>query len=380
MIRTFTYAAKLSKSSHIKLDEFLDMLRVLYNAALEERIDAYRKSGKSIGYVAQAKSLTEIRSSDPGYENHRCAIQQNLLKRLDKAYQRFFKHGGFPRFKSYSRGIRSIEWHNPSIQTHGKYNILQVKGIGRLRFKGILPDDIKFVRVVKTALRVKIQLIHELPDVDSAPSINPIGIDVGIKSRITCSNGYQTGKNELDRTSLKRKQRILSKAVKGSNNRKKKRIALTKEWQRVRDREHGKLHELTAELVKQSNTFYVEDLKVLNMVKNHSLARSILESNWGNFVNMLTCKAESAGGKVEKVYPKYTSQICSECGSKPKTKLTLAVRHYQCESCGFEADRDLNASMNILKKGLAKSLKSGGNIPTRRENENDGTALAVPTA
>ena len=380
MIRTATYTAKLSRPSHTKLDEFLDMLRVLYNAALEERIDAYRKSGKSIGYVAQAKSLTEIRNSDLGYENHRCAIQQNLLKRLDKAYQKFFKHGGFPRFKSFSRGIRSIEWHNPSIQTHGKYNILQVKGIGRLRFKGILVDNIKFVRVVKTALRVKIQIIHEIENVKSAPSINPIGIDVGIKSQVTCSNGFQTGKNELDRTILKRNQRILSKAIKGSNNRKKKRLALAKEWQRVREREHGKLHELTADLVKQSNTFYVEDLQVLNMVKNHKLTRSILEANWGNFVNMLTYKAESAGGKVEKVDPKYTSQICSECGSKPTKKLTLAIRLYQCESCGFEADRDLNAAMNILKKGLGKFLKSGGNTPTCRENENDGTALVVPTA
>ena len=380
MIRTSTYTARLSRPSHTKLDEFLDMLRVLYNAALEERIDAYRKAGKSIGYVAQAKSLTEIRNSNLGYENHRCAIQQNTLKRLDKAHQRFFKYGGFPRFKSYRRGIRSFEWHNPIIKTHGKYNTLQVKGVGKLRFKGILSDSIKFVRVVKTPLRIKIQIIHEIEDNAPASSINPIGIDVGIKSRITCSNGFQTGKNELDRAELKRKQRILSKAVKGSNNRKKKCLALTKEWQRVTEREHGKLHELTACLVEQSNTFYVEDLKVLNMVKNHKLARSILESNWGNFVNMLTYKAESAGGKVERVDPKYTSQICFSCGSMPKTKLTLAVRQYECESCGFEADRDLNAAMNILKKGLGKSLKSGGNPPTCRENENYGTATVVPTA
>ena len=117
----------------------------------------------------------------------------------------------------------------------------------------------------------------------------------------------------------------------------------------------------------------------MNMVKNHKLARSILESNWGNFVNMLTYKAESAGGKVKKVDPKYTSQICSECGSMPKTKLTLAIRCYQCESCGFEADRDLNAATNILKKGLMQSLKSGGNIPAHSENENYGIALVVPT-
>ena len=380
MIRAATYTAKLSKSSHQNLDDLLEKLRILYNAALEERIDAYRKTGQSPNYVQQAKSLTEIRHSDLGYDDYRCAIQQNLLKRLEKAYQHFFTRGGFPRFKSRHRGIRSIEWHNPAIRKHGKFNVLLIKGVGRCRFRGELPDQIRFVRVVKTALRVKVQVIHGIEAVEPAPSISPIGIDVGINSRITCSNGYQTGRNELDRTELKRRQRILSKAVKGSNNHRKKRLALAKEWQRVRERERGQLHELTAELVKQSNTFHVENLNVLNMVKNHKLARSILEANWGTFMELLTYKAESAGGRVVKVDPKDTSQLCSGCGSKPKEKLTLAVRRYQCEYCGYEADRDMNAAMNILQRGLGLSSKPGGNSPARRENETEGPALAGSTA
>ena len=380
MIRTATYTAKLSGSSHARLDELLEMLRVLYNAALQERIDAYEKTGQSPGYLAQARSLTEIRSSGLDYEHYQCAVQQNLLKRLDRAYQRFFSQGGFPRFKPYHRGIRSFEWHNPSIRRHGQYNVLQVKGVGRIRFRGELPECIRMVRVVRTALRVKVQIVHELPEVESVPSPNPIGIDVGVKSRITCSNGYQSGRNELDRTELKRRQRVLSKAVKGSNNRRKKRLALAREWQRVRERERGKLHEETAELVRQSNTFYVENLNVQNMVKNHRLARCILEANWGTFLDMLTYKAESAGGKVERVDPKDTSQRCSCCGSKPLRKLTLSIRRYRCGFCGFEADRDVNAALNILQRGLGKSLKPGGNIPARRENENDGVALAAPTA
>ncbi len=380
MIRTETYTAKLSKSSHQNLDDLLEKLRILYNAALEERIDAYRKTGQSPNYVQQAKSLTEIRHRGLGYEDYRCAIQQNLLKRLEKAYQHFFRRGGFPRFKSHHRGIRSFEWHNPAIRKHGKFNVLLIKGVGRIRFRGELPDQVRFVRVVKTARRVKVQVIHGIEAVEPAPSISPIGIDVGIRSRITCSNGYQTGRNELDRSELKRRQRILSKAKKGSNSRKKKRMAYAKEWQRVRERERGSLHELTAELVKQSNTFCVENLNVLNMVKNHRLARSILEANWGTFLELLTYKAESAGGRVVKVDPKDTSQICSGCGLKPKEKLTLAIRHYRCEYCGFEADRDFNAAMNILQRGLGLSSKSGGNSPARRENETEGPALAGSTA
>jgi len=380
VIRTETYTAKLSKSSHENLDDLLEKLRVLYNAALEERIDAYRKTGQSPNYVEQARSLTEIRHSDLGYDDYRCAIQQNLLKRLEKAYQHFFRRGGFPRFKSHHRGIRSIEWHNPAIRKQGKFNVLLIKGVSKCRFRGELPDQIRFVRVVKTARRVKVQVIHAIEAVEPAPSISPIGIDVGIRSRITCSNGFKTGKNELDRSELKRRQKILSKAKKGSNSRKKKRMAYAKEWRRVRERERGSLHELTAELVKQSNTFYVENLKVLNMVKNHSLARSILEANWGAFMELLTYKAESAGGRVVKVDPKDTSQTCSSCGSKPKEKLTLAIRHYRCEYCGFEADRDMNAALNILQRGLGLSSKSGGNSPARRENETEGPVLAGSTA
>ena len=116
------------------------------------------------------------------------------------------------------------------------------------------------------------------------------------------------------------------------------------------------------------------------MVKNHSLVDSILEANWGAFIQMLTYKAERADGRVVKVDLQNKSQICSSCGLKAKEKLTLAVRYHQCEHCGFEADRDRNAALNILQKGLGLSSKSGGNSPVRRENETEGSALADSTA
>ena len=93
-------------------------------------------------------------------------------------------------------------------------------------------------------------------------------------------------------------------------------------------------------------------------------------------MELLTYKAESAGERVEKVDQKDTSQLCSVCGSKPKEKLTLAIRQYRCEYCGHEADRDMNASVNILQRGLGLSPKPGGNSPVSRENETAGSALA----
>ena len=103
------------------------------------------------------------------------------------------------------------------------------------------------------------------------------------------------------------------------------------EWQRVRARERDKLHELTAALMKQSITLYFENLNIFYLIESCKLSHSILESNRGTFLKMVTCKAEWAGGKVGKVDPQDMSQLCSFCGSKADKKLTLSVRTCRSE-------------------------------------------------
>ena len=102
----------------------------------------------------------------------------------------------------------------------------------------------------------------------------------------------------------------------------------------------------------KSTSFYIEDIRVPNMVKNHHLARSILEQQWGTFFNMLAYKAESAGGWVREVNPRNTSQRCSDCGALPESRLTLGDRTYVCLECGLVLDRDVNAAQNVLQAGL----------------------------
>ena len=166
-----------------------------------------------------------------------------------------------------------------------------------------------------------------------------MGVDLGIKDRAILSNGHKIPKNVVSRDDIKRRQRILSRALRGSNDRQKKKLLLSKEWQRVTEREKGKVHEITRSLVKgHSCRFVVEDLKIPNMVKNHKLARSIVEQQWGYFVQCLTYKAESAGGWVIKVDPKNTTQQCSGCGSMPRDKIGLDQRTYHCYSCGMVLD------------------------------------------
>ena len=376
--RTLSFRAKLSSGTHASLEAFLDEMRHLWNAALEERIDCYRKTGESITWVDQFKSLTEIRRDDPYYARCSAHAQRSVLKRLDLAFAGFFRRlkakqkPGYPRFRSPARRVRSFEVPAPKIHRKGRWNTVSVKGIGRFRFSGEIDGTPKVLRIVKTPMRVMVQLVVEQEVADVIDIRAPLGIDVGIRSRIALSSGETVPGRKLDRAVLKRKQRILSRAKKGSRSRCKKHQALAREWQRVRERERGTLHELTAKLVADHGArFYVEGLKINNMLRGgKNLARGISEQNWGAFVSMLAYKAEEAGGWVRKVPPHNTSQRCSSCGAMPKEKVTLDVRTYECASCGYTADRDVNAARNILAVGLALD-RPGGAPPARREEEDE---------
>ena len=358
--RTLVFRARLSRQTHASLDAFLDEMRHLWNAALEERIDAYRKAGVSVSWVDQFKSLTEIRRVLPEYASASVKAQRSVLKRLDRAFQSFFRRHaagqtpGFPRFRSKHRGIRSFEVPAPKIHKKGPWNTVSVKGIGKFRFAGEVEGTPKVLRIVKTPIRVTVQIVVEREAAEVTDLRAPIGLDAGIRYRAALSSGHAVPGRRLDRSELKRRQRKLSRARRGSKGRCKKRRALAREWQRVTERERGAMHELTAELVREHGArFYVEDLKIPNLLRNRRLARSMAEQNWGGFVSLLTYKAEEAGGWVRKVPPHHTSQRCSECGDMPDEKLTLADRTYECGSCGHRQDRDVNAASNILQVGLA---------------------------
>ena len=392
MIRTFTYKARISAACHRNLDDFLENQRCLWNGALQERIDAYKKQGIGISYFNQQKSLTKIREDDDWFDRFHCSSQRTCLRRLDKAFMRFFdrvKKGekpGFPRFKPMSRRIKSFETNSFRIHKAGPWYCIRIKGIGKFRFKGVLKGEAKLLRIVKTPIRIKIQLVCELQDMETIDTRAPAGVDVGILNRVSLSNGVKVSKRKVDRTKLKSLQKRVSKSVKGSNGRKKKVLSLNREWQRVKERNKGDLHELTAWLVKnQTSKFYVEDLKIKNMTaaggsRKTGMNRSILDQTWGEFNEMLGYKAESAGGFVCKVPPHFTSQTCSRCGHKPEEKIGLDERTYRCEHCGHEEDRDVNAAKNILRAGLTGSLGGWPDAPGRIENQDSSPKRIIQSS
>jgi len=368
MIRTYKCRVKLSKSGHEALTKVFGMCATLYNACLESRIDCYKKTRKSRSYYDQCKELTEVRADDPEYADISLQVFRGVVGRIDKAYKSFFRRvkskekAGFPRFKSSGRW-RTIEINDQCwqmLKKQGDKIVLKIKGLPRIEVipSRELPPNalLKAIRITRKPLRTEVALSYELPTPETKPVTNPVGIDMGISKRLTMSDGKTIEKREIDRKKIRRLQRSLSRKQKGSNNWKKAVSMLSREWQRVSDKERDYLHRLTAEIARMYDFIALEKLKTKNMLRNGRLARSISEQTWGKAITLLAEKAESAGGKVVEVDPKGTSQECSSCGAT--VKKSLSVRTHRC-SCGYEADRDVNAALNILHRGLTIA---GGNV------------------
>ncbi len=356
------------------------MCATLYNACLEERIDCYRKTGKSRSYYDQCKALTEVRTDDPEYANISVQVFRGVVGRIDKAYKRFFKHGGFPRFKSSGRW-RTIEindqcWH--MLKRERQKLVLKVKGLPRIEVKTEreLPPNslLKAIRITRKPLRTEVALSYELPTPEAKPAGNPVGIDMGISKRLTLSNGETVEKREVDRRRLMRLQRSVSRKKKGSNNRRKAISLLAREWQRLTEKERNYLHRLTSEIVRMYDFIAVEKLETKKMLGNKQLAKSIQEQTWRKFATLLNEKAESAGVTVVAVNPKGTSQECSSCGAT--VEKSLSVRTHRC-NCGYEADRDVNAAINILHRGISVvggKLKQSRMVGRMREKQDSSLA------
>ncbi len=388
MIKTYKCRAKLSCSGHEALSRVFGMCATLYNACLEERIDYYKKTGKSRSYYDQCKALTEVRADDPEYADISVQVFRGVVGRIDKAYKLFFQKmgakekAGFPRFKS-SRRWRTIEINDQCwqmLKRQGDKLVLRIKGLPRIevKTKRELPPNalLKAIRITKKPLRTEVALSYEVPVPETKPLNNPVGIDMGISKRLTTSNGETVEKREIDRKELKRLQRSVSRKKKGSNNRKKAVLLLGKEWQRVADKERDYLHRLSAEIVKMYDFIVVEKLKTKNMLRNGNLARSIQEQTWGKFITLLNEKAESAGVIVVAVNPEGTSQECSSCGAV--VKKDLSTRVHRC-NCGLVLDRDVNAAINILHRGISVAggrLKQSRMVGRMRDKQ--GVALARP--
>jgi putative transposase len=291
-------------------------------------------------------------------------VLQDILIRLDKAFKNFFRRvnrgekPGYPRFKSKDR-FNSFTFPQSGFKIkRGKVILSKICAIKLIQHREIPKEGkIKTCAIKRDVDQWYASFVVELPDVkiEKKEIKSAVGVDVGLNEIATLSTGEKIQNPQWFRKSekkLAKEQRKLSRKKKGSENRKKQKVNVAKVHRKIRNQRKDFHHKLSRELVNRFDLIVFEDLKIKNMVKNRYLAKSISDAAWNELVSFVSYKAEEAGKIVELVNPNGTSQLCSSCGME--VKKSLAVRMHHCPYCGLVMDRDKNAAINILNRGLEK--------------------------
>ena len=346
-----------TKAQQSKLNWTLDQCRFLYNCALEHRKTSYKRHGKSFNYYDQANSLKEIKELLPEFRQVHSQVLQEVLKRLEKAYQGFFRRvkrgekAGHPRFQGKDR----FDSFTYSQYNHTPNQHVYLPKIGNVRIKlsrGI-QGKIKTLTVKRELDQWYVVFTAEHKPEKLEPTGNAIGLDMGLTDIIATSEGELVAAPKFFRKTqkkLRRAQRALARKKKGSANREKAKQLVAKVHRKITRQRHDFLHKLSTRLVRENDVIVIEDLSLKGLNRG-MLAKSFNDAGIGYLVAMLTYKAENAGRQLIKVAPQYTSQDCPACGKRQKKE--LSERWHSCE-CGCEGHRDVIAAQVI--KGRADPL------------------------
>ena len=386
------------------LEWTLRRCKELYNAALQERRDAYQLCGVSVSYGMQADQLPALKQLREEYQDIHSQVQQDVLKRLDKAFDAFFRRvkndqtRGYPRFKSGDR-YDSFTYPQAGYEIIG--NRLHLSKIGHVKIKvhRKMQGTIKTCTIKREGDQwfAVFSTQYEFdPTMTFHPSEEAVGIDLGVKSFAVLSNGQEIANPGFYRKAeeqIQEAHRKIHRRKKGSHRRSRAKKELSRLYRKVRHRRRDFLHKASRKLVWQYGTLVFEDLQIDNMTKapvpkqdeqgryvpngaaaKGGLNKSILDAGWGAFVTMTGNKAEEAGCTVLKVAPHGTSQECSGCGCI--VEKDLSVRWHSCPHCGTELDRDHNAAKNILHRYQNEKQNGAGSVPRKplRVRSAGGTA------
>ena len=402
MRRAYKFRLRPTRGQHLRLQACLDDHRELYNAALQERRDAYqavvRRSAGSVGssrpktpvrYGTQSAQLREIRAVRPEMARWSFSSQQATLRRLDKAFGAFFcrvasgEKPGYPRFKAAHR-FNSVKWPadgdgcrwKPGDDGHGR---VYLQGVGDVKVSvhRQVQGRVKTIQVAREGRRWMLVLsVDNVACRPLEPTGEVVGIDVGIASFAVTSTGAHIDNPRFGRkaaSKLELAQQSLARKKRGSNNRRAARETVAARHRKVANQRRDFHHKTARSLVTDHDVIVVEDLKITNMVRRAKprpnpdvpgsflpngaaaktgLNRSISDAGWGAFVAILRAKAEEAGRTVLNVDPQHTSDRCEACGHAAReNRVSQAV--FRCQRCGHQAHADEHAARNIARAGLA---------------------------
>jgi len=387
MRRAYKFLLRPTSRQSALLGECLEDTRQLYNAALEERREAWRMGQHRITFYGQDAQLKEIRAADPEhYGRWSFNCERAALRCLDRAFLAFFRRvkageaPGYPRFKG--RGwFDSIEWPHGNggrwdSQPFDLTPRVYLMGIGHVRVHQhrAVKGRVKTITAKREGNRWYVVLsCDEVPDEPLAATGAIVGIDLGVASFLTTSDGEHVPNPHYLATHADRianARRDLQRKKRGSNRRRKAVGRVAALHGKVRRSRLDHAHKTALALVRDHDVIVHEALQVANMARRPKprpaedgtyepngaaakagLNRSINDAGWGVFLRVLAGKAESAGRQVIAVDPRHTSQRCARCGHVAAGNRTTQAE-FRCLACGHEAHADINAAINILRSGL----------------------------
>ena len=347
------------------INKQLGCCRFVYNNCLAFRKDSYQNEHISVSSSSAVKHITVLKKDNEWLKDVHSKVLQQSVRDMNQAYDNFFKlHKGFPKFKSKHDNRQSCRFPKDAFIGVRGNRIDLIKVLKDIHFKCSRNDErylnrnqdkVKSITLSKEPNgKFYLSVLIDKPLRQVPQSSSMVGLDLGIKDFAVTSDGqvienFHFKKNEESR--LKRLQRQISKKIVGSKNREKARLRFAKLNEKIRNRKLNFLHDVTNHLIDENQVIVMEDLNVKGMVRNHKLAESISEVNWGEFRRILTYKAAWHGRQlvfIDRFYP--SSKRCNHCGYIYK-ELTLKDRQWVCPECGSLIDRDYNAALNILEEG-----------------------------
>ncbi len=365
MRKAFKYRIYLTNGQRRILEQQLEECRWVYNQTLTTRRDAYEQ-GISLSWYETKAMLPGRKETRPSLKLVHSQVLQNVTQRVDLAFQAFFrrvKEGaddpGYPRFKGFGR-YDSITYPQYGNGVEIRGNDLVVSKIGRVQVVWHRPVEGQIKTVTLRRARTGKWYVSFSVEVEPkrlSPESRIVGVDVGLMSFATLSNGEQIDNPRFyrrDEADVKRAQKLkdaAKNAQKWDENRHRKK-ALAHIHERIANRRSDFAHKRSRELVNTYQTIVFEDLEPQQMGarRGRGMRKSIMDVAWNQFVSMTISKAEEAGRSVILVNPSNTSKMCSHCGELVEKKLSERV--HTCPQCGLVMDRDRNAALNILQRGL----------------------------